>query len=331
MRPLTQYSYITLFKFFIIKIFFVLFYLIFLLFPKIENNSRQLSAIIRTFRICRLLQSKNYSLETFRLKHMHAITYDFFGKKIKPLTKRNSTIYKLPYSNSNTSSCILYVHGGGFIGGTFFSYKTFCTYLLSKFKMDLYFSEYRKCPEYYIEDGIEDINDTLKEIKKEKYNSVIIISDSAGSFFSNSLIQKLSIDEKKFIKSVIFMSPVLDLKCSGESYQKNRDICIIDFETYKKVLSFIKYKFNKNTKNSYKNYPPTLIVVSSNEIFYSDSNFIYNELKNNNIPVKLISKNAFHCYPLYYSYSPEARETIDQMAHFSNNPELNPNKDPATI
>lgn len=328
MRPLTQYSYITIFKFFVIKIFFVLFYLIFLLFPRIENNSRQLSAITRTFRVCRFLQSKNYSLETFRLKHMYAITYDFFGKKIEPLSKRNSTIYKLPYSNSN-STCILYVHGGGFIGGTFFSYKEFCSYLVPKFKMDLYFSEYRKCPEYYIEDGIEDIYDTFKEIKKDNYKSVILISDSAGSFLTNNLIQRLSEDEKKFIKSAIFISPVLDLKCSGESYQKNRDICIIDLDTYKKVLSFVKYK--SNSEYSYKNYPPSLIIVSYNEIFYSDSKFLFHELNKNNIPNKLISKYAFHCYPLYQSYSPEARESVDQMVDFSNNPELIPNKDPATI
>jgi monoterpene epsilon-lactone hydrolase len=307
--------------FILIKLLFNLVYFVFYCFPPIKNTSRRLSALLRTLLFAKRFQKRNTSIQTLRFPFLLIMNHSLvetFQKDYLRIQLQHSTLYKLEHAKSrrDNKTCILYVHGGGFCTHDFQSYKSFCQHLVNQFEMDLFFPQYRLCPEVCVDEALSDVKEGFHAVFKT-YDKVVLMGDSAGGCLSILLVQQMNQDDRKKMKALVLFSPVVDLKCGGESFQKNKNECILSDELCLHLFSkVVQWSYNPLEK-SFEKFPPTFINCASNELFYTDSCKLYKELQTASCPsVQFYVNYAFHAYPLFFKYCKEGEEAVDKAKQF---------------
>lgn len=120
---------------------------------------------------------------------------------------------------------ILYLHGGGYVGGTLDYAKGFSAVLAAECGMRVLSLEYRLAPEHPYPAALEDaLASYLALIRSGTPAEKIVVSgDSAGGGLAYALCLKLRELGEPQPAGIIAISPWCDLTLSGESYEHNRD------------------------------------------------------------------------------------------------------------
>ena len=123
------------------------------------------------------------------------------------------------FGKPDEKNIILYLHGGGFVTGSAFVCKSYCSTLAKYSKCMVYAAEYSLAPEKPFPAGFNDCCNAFEEIVKLHPNAKIaLVGESAGGNYSIALALKY----KEKVSCVIANSPAVDFSSKVE-YDKNED------------------------------------------------------------------------------------------------------------
>lgn len=217
------------------------------------------------------------------------------------------------FGDKNSKNTILYVHGGAYVNEINWQHYLYC--LLLARKLDAYvlapvysLAPHHSCKETY------DAMTRLYRYAIENHPNLTLMGDSAGGGFVLSFAQYLNTVSLDQPKHIVTFSPWVDISFSNPPYDSESDPIL--GETGLKEIGK-SWAGNLDTRD-YRVSPvfgdnsglaKTLIFAGENEIFCRDIERYVQNLKRDNVDVKLIiGEGLFHIYPLFPV--PEAKDAF---------------------
>jgi len=151
------------------------------------------------------------------------------------------------------------------------------------------------------------------------------MGDSAGGGLCLLTIQALLEHKLPVPRGVVVLSPWADLSASGESHIRNRhkDILLHNDENDWLLEQLLGPNYTQLSPNSpiysplfgsFANFPPMYINVGTAEILEDDSRRVLAKAREVDVDVTFEhGEHLMHCYPLFFPYFPEARQTLSNI------------------
>jgi acetyl esterase/lipase len=197
------------------------------------------------------------------------------------------------------------------------------------FNLTILHVEYRLCPEHSLPAPVDDTVAVYRALLRQNISpsQLLIMGDSAGGGLALLTIQALITHQLPVPRGVIVLSPWTDLSASGESYQRNRQIDIMfrnnkedDGATVKLMLGSNPSRLSADNPifsplfGSFQGFPPMYINVGTAEILEDDSRGVLKKAQEAGVDVIFEEGlHLMHVYPIFFSYFPEARNTLDNI------------------
>ena len=188
--------------------------------------------------------------------------------------------------------------------------------------------EYRLCPEHPLPAGVDDAIALYQALLHHGVSSsqMMIMGDSAGGGLALLTLQSIIKHQLPVPRGIIVLSPWTDLSGSGESYKRNRKIDIM-FRNMDEDDGMVKLMLGPNPSGllandslfsplfgSFEGFPPMYITVGTTEILQDDARGIWKKAQEAGIDVSFEEGlHLMHVYPIFFSYFPEARQTLDYL------------------
>lgn len=207
----------------------------------------------------------------------------------------------------NTSTIILYCHGGGYTCGGLGYARILASKLALHTGLDVLSFEYRLAPEHPYPAAFEDGMSLWNYLMQLGYgaSNVILAGDSAGGNLALSIALQLKREERMLPKALLLFSPWTDMTAISDSYQ-----------TYKDLDPILSYDYIISVRNAYASedadfskdiysplfadftgFPPTFIQVGENEILQDDSNKLGDKLEKCGCSVQLkVYEGGWHVF-----------------------------------
>lgn len=120
--------------------------------------------------------------------------------------------------DSENTTIIMYIHGGGYAGEMTKYHAGFCDILAKRAKAKVIAPIYPLAPNHTYEETYDVIEKIYKSLIKQQ-KSVILAGDSAGGGFAAAFCQYLNQYQIPQAKKLILISPWVDLSMSGTGYE----------------------------------------------------------------------------------------------------------------
>lgn len=248
-----------------------------------------------------------------------------FGKFPKTVQSKNITIEQIPAElivpqQADAHSALLYLHGGGYALGSIKSHRAAAAQLAEAGNIRTLIIDYRRPPEHPFPAALEDALTAYDWLRKNGYERIIIIGDSAGGGLALSTVISLRDNQAAMPLQVICLSPLIDVECTGESAITNarRDPWLT---TGMKTL-FNYYVGNNDPRDPlisplYANFtklPPIVIYVGTDEILLSDSTRLAEKAKAAGVDVQIKKwPGMWHIFPFFAPFVPEAAKAVTEI------------------
>ena len=219
------------------------------------------------------------------------------------------------FGDETAENTILYIHGGAYVMEINYQHLLYCLMLSRKLNAYVLAPIYPLAPKGKAEETYEIITDLYKNLIQR--DNLILMGDSAGGGFAHSFCQYLKTVNLPQPDKIITFSPWVDISMSNPPYDSENDPILgevglkeigkswagdLDTQDYR-----VSPLFGDNV-----GLPDTLIFAGENEIFYKDIVKYVENLKKDNVNVKLVTGNGlFHIYPLFPI--PEARKALKEL------------------
>ena len=227
----------------------------------------------------------------------------------------------------NNDHVVLYLHGGGYVTGSFNTHKDLVYKLSKESKCRVITIEYGLAPEHPYPKGLNDAATIYKWLiseEKIKPNKLIIAGDSAGGGLTLVTLLKLRDLGAPLPAAGVCLSPWTDLTFTGESYH---DKSISDPGITLDGLMFDArlYIGDNESTNPYispvyadlTGLPPLLIHVGTVEKLFNDSTRIADNAKKAGVDVTLkIWQDMIHVFQAYSVLISEGHESIVEIGNF---------------
>ena len=226
---------------------------------------------------------------------------------------------------------IMYIHGGGFIGGSIKYARGYAAVLAAECGMKTFCVEYRLAPENPYPAALDDVYDAYLALVNggTPPEKIILAGESAGGGLIYSLCLKLRAEGRELPAGLIAISPWCDLTLGGESYTNNKEAD--PSLTYDRLVFFAncyvgghiddeKPKPKKSAKKKLEaeleakkhdplvspifadltGMPPSLIFAGGDEMLLSDAKGMHEKLESVGAHSTLVIRDEmWHAYVLY--------------------------------
>lgn len=221
------------------------------------------------------------------------------------------------HENQIDNNCIiLYLHGGGFVTGSAFVCKSYCSMLAKFSKCRVYAAEYSLAPEKPFPYGFDDCCKAYEDIVKIYPDSkIIVMGESAGGNYSLALTLKYKNQGR--IAGVIVHSPTVDF--SGKlDHTKNINKDFIVKPGAGDALRRM-YVGNNDSKNPYispyygdfAGFPPLYITCDVNETLYADAKALSEKCDLLGVDVTFVEfEGGYHACAISGTNTPETAEIL---------------------
>lgn len=252
---------------------------------------------------------------------------------------KNCTAELLHKEGAPRERVVLLLHGGAYILKLSNIYRGMAVrYSRMAGDADVFSPDYRLAPEHVFPAALDDAVDAWDWLLAHGYKpqNILVAGDSAGGNLALALTLKLRDMGRALPRALICMSPWTDMTGSGESHLKKADIDPIfgnnpEYMPPKdgvlpKTLPFIlSYVGAADPRNpylspvfaSYKDFPPMLIQVGTDEILESDSELVYRQAREAGVDATLTRYyGLFHVFQIFGNVLPESRHAWEEVAAF---------------
>lgn len=224
-----------------------------------------------------------------------------------------------------SSACILYLHGGGYMLGSPGVYRGVTSRLAQLSGAKLFSLDYRLAPEHPFPAAVEDALAAYRWLLEQGIGaqSIVLAGDSAGGGLALALIHALIARKGDLPGGAVVFSPYADLLATGDSIRENSDCCaMFRGEIIPQAASF--YLQGQDACSplasplygDFDGFPPLWIHVSDTEIVRDDGIRIAEKADRAGVAVNLrIWRNQPHAWPVFYPLLPEADDCLREAAH----------------
>ncbi len=158
--------------------------------------------------------------EAFEVSHPPgAVTNDTVVKAQSPTRSIAIRRYR-DEDDEASSSCLMYLHGGGWIVGGLESHDSICAELCVMSGMDVVAVDYRLCPEHRHPAALDDAEAVYMKLCDEG-KQVIVGGDSAGAHLAAALCLRLRDAGAALPAAQLLIYPGLGATPEGGSYESN--------------------------------------------------------------------------------------------------------------
>ena len=236
---------------------------------------------------------------------------------------------KMSKENPDLEHVVLQLHGGGYMGAIRNAYYVFAgLYNELSHGMNVCCPDYRVAPENPYPAALEDAYATYEWLMTKagyKPENIILAGDSAGGGLCMALTMYLRDRGEPLPGGIIAMSPWTDLTASGESYETNYDKDPLYGGTKESLIYINSYPGDHDKKDpyispafgSFKDFPPMLIQVGSNEMLLSDSETVAAKAREEGVKLRFtVYEGMFHVFQMAYTAIPESKRAWMEAGRF---------------
>ena len=276
--------------------------------------------------------NQNKSIVT---KHLQKIIFQnrISNIKIKEIYLENIRTLHFTCDDFDSTKCILYFHGGGYVAGSPETHQNMLALLAKKSRIQIFAIDYSLSPENHYPAAIEDALKSFSNLIDNgfKNENIYFGGDSAGGNLTLASTLKLQQLNKELPSKLFLLSPWTDLTGEGRSIMDNSvSDPYLSYYNWKDTMRSMKktaqewYAPNQDYKNplispvfaKYKNFPKTLIQVSDIEILLSDSEDLATKMREGKNRVILsVFKNLPHVWHIF-TFLPESKQAIEEISEF---------------
>ncbi len=263
-------------------------------------------------------------------------------KEIDGKTK-NGTVYEIyePKVGPHPDNCIIYFHGGAYIGKQSWVYRYQSRYFCKAADgARVVMLDYDVAPKAQYPTQLNQALDLWEEVTEVMgYDpaNIMVGGDSAGAHLTLTLLLKLRDMGKKLPRAAFGMSPWGDMTASGPSYYENYDkdamfgrkhgtmnaekqAMLMDFDVYAFCLGkdrtdpYISPLFG-----DYHNFPPMHFTIGGHEMLRSDGEGIAKKINDaGGKATVFIGEGMFHDFCLFHGICPESTAGFKSVIDFIN-------------
>ena len=234
----------------------------------------------------------------------------------------------LSKKGNSTDKVLMYIHGGGFVGGSPAARRAFTGYVANKLGYNVYSVEYRLAPEYPFPCGAEDCLKAYKSlVGKHGAGNICVAGESAGGNLVLSTLLQAKAQKVELPACIVLFSPTVQYTEVFPSYKTNvKTDCILGNTFLDEVKST--YLINSDNERNpfaaplfgdFTGFPPTFIGVSDSEYLYDDSVELNKRLQAFGVKREFVvyhkKMHAFQVIPVF----PESKKALVQVKKFIDN------------
>ncbi len=234
------------------------------------------------------------------------------------------SIVSLP--SPSTQTTILFLHGGGFIGGSCSTYRNFTSRLAVAARSRVLVPEYRLAPEYRFPAAIEDATAVYQEILREGTDArkLVTAGDSAGGGICAAFLLAARDSGVQMPAGVVLISPWMDLTFSGDSYRSRSALDPMDRLPWLRRMAELYLGGRDPTLplaspifGDLRGLPRTLIQVGDHEVLLDDSRVFFERAREKAVQAQIeIWPEMWHGWHMCVPDLPEANEAIRHIREF---------------
>ncbi len=220
---------------------------------------------------------------------------------------------------------IFFTHGGGYVSGSCSDHRFQVAKVVKGSGLPALLYEYRLAPEHPFPAALEDTLVAYRWLLSQEItpDQIIILGESAGGGLGLATLLALRDQQLPLPAAAVAISPWTDLKCSGESYRTNVDICLSP-PGMDKVCS--KYYAGENDPaipwisplyGDLHGLPPLLLYAGEDEIHRDGVISFAEKARAAGVDVTLrVGEGMSHCYPFFAPLFPEATQAMADICAF---------------
>lgn len=240
----------------------------------------------------------------------------------KEIMEMNNASDRYHKSQIDESGVIIYLHGGGFVTGSAFVCKSYCSMLAKFSKYRVYAVEYSLAPEKPFPYGFDDCCAAYEEIVKLHPDAqIFVMGESAGGNYSLALALKYKNEGK--IAGVIVHSPTVDFSGAVDhTINENKDFIVKPGAGDALRRMYVGTNDSKNPYISpyygdYKGFPPVYITCDVNETLYADSKALSEKCEAEGVDVTYVEfEGGYHACAVSGTNTPETAEILRENVMF---------------
>jgi acetyl esterase/lipase len=233
---------------------------------------------------------------------------------------------RLAAAGARATHGILYIHGGGFVGGSSRTHRPLTWRLAEQTGVPVYAIDYRLAPEHPFPAGLDDCVSAYRALLEKGLSpsGIAVGGDSAGGNLALALALKLKALGLPQPAALVCLSPVTDLSKPAPSHVTNaRSDQLFDPRTFATVEPvycpghdltdpFISPRYGDPA-----GLPPTLFQASDVEMMRDDSVLMAEKMRNAGVAVTIdIWPKVAHVWQVTADVLPEGRAAIVKIAAF---------------
>ena len=207
---------------------------------------------------------------------------------------------------------VMYLHGGAYVQQISFFHIRYCDILCSAANVNIVIPLYKLAPNHTWEETYSFLTSLYHDVHPD-----VIMGDSAGGGLASGFVQSLSDKPEK----VCLLSPWVDvcMKSDYSDYEKKDPMLGVDGlremgRVWAGNLDASDQKISP-LYGAFADFPETLILTGTREIFYPDVLKFHQKLIQAGIKSELVTGMGMnHVYPMYPI--PEARKALETVVRF---------------
>jgi len=268
----------------------------------------------------------NAPVATFRAKAKWSDRFTRLPRDVefKPLMAANVPVEWISPLGVSFQTVVLYIHGGGGTLGWYNIERRMVAYIAKAASSRALAMDYRLAPEYPFPAALEDCLGTYHWLLSNgtPAQSIVITGSSAGGNLALATLMSLRDAGDQLPAAAVCLSPVTDLKGTGDSFTTNNDPAVS--ATF--ALSMARqYAGNQDMRapllsphyGDLRGLPPLLIQVGGDEIVLSDATRLADNARAAGVDVKLVIwPKMWHAWQLFVPHLPEARHAVSDIGTF---------------
>ena len=247
--------------------------------------------------------------------------------KAEPLTLGGVPGEKLTAAEPREEAAFLYIHGGGFVGGSPLTHRPLTRRLAQEIGIPVYAIDYRLAPEHPYPAGLDDCVAAYKALLEKGIapSAILVGGDSAGGNLTLALALRLKAEGLPMPAGLVCLSPVTDMTGSGKSHTANTKSDALFVGEMIESLGptycpgcdekdpFLSPLFGDVT-----GLPPTFFQVGEKEMLRDDSTRMADALQMAGVETTIeVWPKVWHVWQVNADMLPEAREAIAHIVAFA--------------